>query len=283
MSQLIEWIYRLNPSATRRSPVSHLLSRRSRATTSRVVAPIISAAPPARPVSRSTVAECPPENGDDRSCSVHRYASLAELRELLNELAKVERLTLLLVLDANLREDLRSLIQRSNNPGYRLILCTASGRLPGLLTIGDLSSSSTALGWQSIVFDRDTSRAMHDALRSTERNEKFAILLPATFMPDELSGIGQQADAAKTGVMVWKREWCAVLLTLVVGVLLYFVGGQLLPLNSRFGYAARFGCTIATGWLWCLFVARALTFSSEAAWPSEVLASCERAANGPLR
>jgi type VI protein secretion system component VasK len=49
--------------------------------------------------------------------------------------------------------------------------------------------------------------------------------------------------------MIWKREWYTVLLTLVVGIPIYFVGVQFLPPGSRFGYAALFGCTIAAGWL----------------------------------
>lgn len=106
------------------------------------------------------------------------YNSLLELRRQLQQLdvADARPLTVVLVLDDQFAGHLPSLIAR-NHLGFRLVL-TASTRLPGRLTIGDLAASSGALGWQQIVFHRDAQYAVPEALSSMEPGERFVLCWP---------------------------------------------------------------------------------------------------------
>jgi len=116
----------------------------------------------------------------------HRtYSHLLHLRWLLSSLDSPlasAGLTVVLQLHRPFAGDLLSLIRRRHG-ALRLILVTSGQKLPGLLTIGDLDSTSHSLGWRQIVLERELEHAIAGVVASRASDDRVCVVTPDWSQP----------------------------------------------------------------------------------------------------
>lgn len=110
------------------------------------------------------------------------YESLIYLRGMLSEIQddpSLKRATIILVLAETVSGCLPSLIRRTSW-GYRLILVSENDRvpLPGTMTLAELATQDTTLGWGQIVFELSCEAAFRGALQSFDAGEPLVVLWP---------------------------------------------------------------------------------------------------------
>ena len=109
------------------------------------------------------------------------YKSAGHLQQLLQDISSwpcPPMPTVMLALDPHFSGYLPTLLKRRNRGG-RLMLVMTSGRLPGLLTAGDLAAIEAALGWDQIVVEREIAPAIQGSLDSLESGEPLLMFWPA--------------------------------------------------------------------------------------------------------
>lgn len=117
------------------------------------------------------------------------YYSENELGEQLRKRdvpKRFSRIDTLLVLNRNVRGNLRELIRR-RHLASRLILNPTPGIWPGTDSAVDLSLARYSLGWNSIEVCRNLGLALHQVVTNANSNERAIVFWPVQLKPFNLT------------------------------------------------------------------------------------------------
>jgi len=123
-------------------------------------------------------------NGIQLATTEHlvRYGSLAGLRSLWKRLDRREtarQFSAVLLLQPGFERDLNGLIRRQH-PAQRLLITSTQGRMPDVISSGDLVLDSKKLGWDYIGFYKNLPQALASARRVQEPHEHYVMFVPET-------------------------------------------------------------------------------------------------------
>ncbi|MBX3412142.1 MAG: hypothetical protein KF708_05435 [Pirellulales bacterium] len=113
-----------------------------------------------------------------------RYRTAHELLALWRACEKLpagRQLSAVLVLPGDFDAYLPDVVQRRARAAH-LVVTSAKGRLPGTVSRGDLAISASALGWLTISFEPEVTRACREMIETLEADERCII-----FWPDSLA------------------------------------------------------------------------------------------------
>jgi len=154
---------------------------------------------------RSSSRSAVPENGIQLATTEHlvRYGSLAGLRSLWKRLDRRETarwFSAVLLLPPGFERDLHGLIRRQH-PAQRLLITSTQGRMPDIVSSGDLVLDSKKLGWDYIGFYKNLPQALASARRIQIPHEHYVMFVPETCTRHEASSNEQDFSQWESRLM----------------------------------------------------------------------------------